>query len=432
MGTALGAGTANDDFYGITFPFVLEDQAFSIPTPGVFGNDSAGAGETPCLVGSPTSTTQGGTVSLAGNGAFTYTPPANYAGSDSFTYGVAAVVGDAACPLTEQDTAVVTLTVTQVNDAPTLGLVGDCAGGVDVNEDSGPYPGDDVCVVVDPGPANEGSQELSSAMLESSGDVTFTTGPSITLAGVLQFQPAPNDFGTATVTIRGRDNGGTANGGADLSAPVQLTITVAPVPDAPVAASDGFSALRDRTLNIAAPGVLANDSDADGSPLNAVLVSSPVHGVLALAANGSFSYTPAAGYVGPDVFSYRATDGGLSSAARIVTLTITAVPVATPTPAVSASPSAAPTLAPSAEVTAEPTLEASPSLEPGESLAPSLLAPTASTGPGSTPEPEPAGESRGLSLPLLLVAVLFGVLLIFAGVYYVPRWINARQGGPAD
>ncbi len=429
MGPALGAGTANDDFYGITFPFVLEDQTFSVPAPGVLRNDSPAAGEVGC-VASPSTSSQGGSVTLATDGSFTYSPPADYAGSDTFTYRIVPSADAASCP-TSVNTGVVTLTVTQVNDAPTLSLVGDCAGGVEANEDSGAYSGDDVCVAVDPGPANEGSQELSSVTVETNSDVTFTTGPSITLAGLLEFQAAPNDFGTATVTIRGRDNGGTANGGDDLSPPVQLTITVTPVPDAPVAVSDAFAALRDRTLNVGAPGVLANDSDADGSPLNAVLVSSPVHGILALAANGSFSYTPAAGYVGPDAFSYRATDGGLSSATRIVTLTVSAVPVATPTPAVSAPPSAGPTLEPSAEVTAEPTLEA-PSLEPDESLAPASVAPAASAGPGSTPEPEPTGESRGLSLPLLLVAVLFGVLLVFAGVYYVPRWINARQGDSAD
>ena len=427
----LGAATANDDFYGITFPFVLEDQAFTVPAPGVLGNDSAGAGETPCLVALPTTTTQGGTLSMAGNGAFTYTPPVDFAGSDSFSYGVAAAIGEL-CPPIAQDTAVVTFTVTHVNDAPTLELVGDCADGVSVNEDSGAYSGAAACLAVDPGPANEGSQELSAVTLESTGDVAFTTGPTITPAGFLQFQPAPNDFGTATVTVRGRDNGGTANGGQDLSAPVQLTITVAPVPDAPVAATDAFGALKDRTLNIGAPGVLANDSDPDGSPLNAILVSSPVHGALTLAANGSFSYTPAAGYVGPDAFSYRASDGGLSSAARIVTLTVSAVPVATPSPAPSAPPSAAPSVEASTELTPEPSRDALPSLDPGVSPEPSLVAPTASLVPGSTPEPEPAGGSRGLSLPLLLVAVLFGVLLVFAGVFYVPRSINGRQGEPRD
>ncbi len=408
---------------------MLEDQAFSVAAPGVLANDAAGAGESPCIVGPPTTSSQGGTVSLAADGSFSYTTPANYAGSDTFTYGVAGSVGGV-CPATADDTAVVTLTVTQVNDKPSVDVVGDCDGGITVDEDAGTYLGAGVCVAMDPGPANEASQQAAAWQLEVSGDVAFTTGPTISTEGVLQFRPAPNDFGTATLTIRGRDDGGTANGGQDTSDAVVLTITVTSVPDAPVAVADAFVALRDRTLNIGAPGVLVNDSDADGNPLNAILVSSPVHGVLTLAANGSFSYTPTLGYVGPDAFSYRATDGGLSSTARVVNLTVSAVPLPTSTPFVSTPPSAAPTLEPSLEASAEPSLEAPPSLEPGESPGPSPSAASVSAAPGATPEPEPTSGSRGPSLPLLLVAVLLGVLLVFGGVYYVPRWINARRGDP--
>ncbi len=46
-----------------------------------------------------------------------------------------------------------------------------------------------------------------------------------------------------------------------------------------------------------------------GNALSAVLVSGPAHGTLALAANGSFTYTPAANYNGPDSFTYKANDG---------------------------------------------------------------------------------------------------------------------------
>ena len=52
---------------------------------------------------------------------------------------------------------------------------------------------------------------------------------------------------------------------------------------------------------MAAPGVLANDTG--GQSLTAVKVAGPAHGTLTLNANGSFAYTPAAGYVGPNSFS---------------------------------------------------------------------------------------------------------------------------------
>ena len=65
-------------------------------------------------------------------------------------------------------------------------------------------------------------------------------------------------------------------------------------------------------LTVAAPGVLGNDSDPDGDPLTAVLVSGPSHGSLTLNANGVL-YTPAVDYAGADSFSYRASDGALTS-----------------------------------------------------------------------------------------------------------------------
>ena len=71
-------------------------------------------------------------------------------------------------------------------------------------------------------------------------------------------------------------------------------------------------------------GVLANDTDVDLDPLTAVLVGSgPSHGTLDFfSADGSFSYTPALGYVGPDSFTYRANDGFVNSNLATVNLTV--------------------------------------------------------------------------------------------------------------
>ncbi len=86
----------------------------------------------------------------------------------------------------------------------------------------------------------------------------------------------------------------------------------------PTAAPDSYTTLQNTTLDIAAPGVLGNDEDADGDWLAAVLESQPAHGELTLNANGSFSYTPEAGYSGNDSFSYRADDyDGQSEAAKV-------------------------------------------------------------------------------------------------------------------
>jgi VCBS repeat-containing protein len=71
--------------------------------------------------------------------------------------------------------------------------------------------------------------------------------------------------------------------------------------------------------------VLANDTDADGNTLSAVLVSRPTLGSLNLNADGSFVYTPDPNYNGSDSFTYKANDGSLRSPEAAVILTVDAV-----------------------------------------------------------------------------------------------------------
>jgi VCBS repeat-containing protein len=94
---------------------------------------------------------------------------------------------------------------------------------------------------------------------------------------------------------------------------------------APVAAADAYTTAEDTTLTVAAPGVLANDSDPDNNPLSAVLVSGPSRGTLTLNPDGSFTYTPATNHTGSDSFTYHASDGTLASELATVILTATAV-----------------------------------------------------------------------------------------------------------
>ena len=69
---------------------------------------------------------------------------------------------------------------------------------------------------------------------------------------------------------------------------------------------------------------MANDTDANGDPLTAVLNTNVTHGTLTLNANGSFLYTPTTAYTGPDSFTYHANDGALNSNVVTVSLTVTA------------------------------------------------------------------------------------------------------------
>jgi VCBS repeat-containing protein len=89
--------------------------------------------------------------------------------------------------------------------------------------------------------------------------------------------------------------------------------------------ADAYETDEDVALTVEAPGVLANDTDADGDALTAVLDTDVSHGTLTLSADGSFSYTPDASYNGPDGFTYHASDGEARSSTVLVTLTVNAV-----------------------------------------------------------------------------------------------------------
>jgi hypothetical protein len=231
--------------------------------------------------------------------------------------------------------------------------------------------------------------------------------------GSFVFTPATNFNGDTSFMYRiGSDPGTGCSATIDSTATVTIMVTA--VNDAPTAVADSFSALANHTLNVAAPGVLANDSDVDGDGLHAHKVNSPAHGALTLADDGGFSYTPASGYTGPDAFSYRAYDGSVESATRIVSLTVSAIPP-NPTP----TPEPTPTPAP-------PT--ASPETSPSESPLPSDsgLASPFDTGllPSESPSASPVTSptsGQGGGLPLLAVgalALLIGLLAV-AGVFFV-------------
>src|SRR5262249_11878003 len=89
----------------------------------------------------------------------------------------------------------------------------------------------------------------------------------------------------------------------------------APVPppvenQRPTAVNESYSVGADTTLNVTANlGLLKNDIDPEGSPLTASLFSGPLHGVLTVLGDGSFTYTPSAGFSGLDAFLYRVNDG---------------------------------------------------------------------------------------------------------------------------
>ena len=92
---------------------------------------------------------------------------------------------------------------------------------------------------------------------------------------------------------------------------------------APIANNDSYNLMANTILTVPPPGILANDTDADGDSLTAVLASGPTKGTLTLSTNGGLTYVPSAHYVGSDSFTYRASDGQTTSGLATVNISVT-------------------------------------------------------------------------------------------------------------
>jgi hypothetical protein len=95
---------------------------------------------------------------------------------------------------------------------------------------------------------------------------------------------------------------------------------------APVSPNDSYSTGYNTRLNVPGPGVLGNDTDADGDALTATETRSTPNGVLSLRSDGSFAYTPNSGFSGIDSFDYRANDGTGTGNVATVTISVSAAP----------------------------------------------------------------------------------------------------------
>jgi hypothetical protein len=214
-----------------------------------------------------------------------------------------------------------TLTVTPVNDAPTIGSL----AAQSVNEDDGPQAL--ALTSFTAGPADESSQTLTvtTTVLDHPEYFDLAGPPTVDSSGNLSYTPATGAYGTATIRITVKDDGGTGNGGADTSS-ATFTITIAPLP--PVAGDDAYSTTYLTQLTVdAAHGVLANDADVNSTTLTVTpqTTTSPLlGGTLTLAADGSFTYQPVLSLTGSDQFTYTITDGNGLTATGTITIDVSA------------------------------------------------------------------------------------------------------------
>jgi hypothetical protein len=272
--------------------FTTEDGVtLSIGAPGVLANDSDPDGDALQVIAN-TDPTNGQLNFIREAGNFSYTPNAGFVGVDSFTYTISDGV--------ETDEATVTITVT--NAAPTAnddafttedGTTLSIAAPSLLQNDTDPDEGDTLRLI--------SSTEPTNGRLNFIGETgNFSYTPNAGFVGVDSF----------TYTI--------SDGAATDEATVTITVTNA----APTANDDAFTTEDGTTLSIAAPGLLQNDSDPDGDALQVIANTDPTNGRLNFIREaGNFSYTPNAGFVGVDSFTYTISDGAATDEAT-VTITV--------------------------------------------------------------------------------------------------------------
>ncbi len=243
-----------------------------------------------------------GTTSVdALTGAVTYTPDADFNGTDAFTY----VVSDDADGTSNE--ATVTITVNSINDAPVAN-----ADVATLQEDT-PHEvnvlGNDSDV---DGTLVPASVEVVTAPAQGSTSVNATTG-------AITYTPDSDFADNDAFTYRVQDNEGL------WSSPAMVTMTVNAVNDAPLANNDSVTTAEDTAVTFS---LLSNDSDVDGSldSTSVLITADPAHGSVIANGDGTVTYTPETGYHGSDSFTYTVADDQ-GAVSNVATVSVTMNPV---------------------------------------------------------------------------------------------------------
>jgi hypothetical protein len=218
-----------------------------------------------------------------------------------------------------------TITVTAVNDVPSFTK----GANQTALEDGGIQIVDGWATALSKGPPDESGQTLN-FIVTNDKNALFAVQPVVAATGSLIYTPAADMNGSAIVTVSIHDNGGTANGGVDTSAPQTFTITITPVADI---VPDAVTTLEDTTITFNAitgtNGASADNFEHAGRAISAV--TQGTHGAtVTFLANGSITYTPLADYNGTDVFTYTVTSppGMTPPVTETANVTVTVTPVA--------------------------------------------------------------------------------------------------------
>ena len=270
----------------------IEDNPLVVARPlGVLQNDSdpEGSDLKAIIENQPAN----GTLTLADDGSFTYTPSLNFFGGDSFTYRA----NDGS---DTSRTETVIIDIAPINDppiglpesyltAPLKPLMVNMTDGVLQNDLDPETPTLSAALV----------STTSSGILDLTQDGSFTYSPTLGFSGI------------DTFTYRVSDG--------------QLesdTVAVSIIVNAPPIATDNSYLISEDSpmIRLGAEGILANDLDSD--PLAAILVSEPTNGTITLGKSGGFIYIPDINFTGSDSFTYRASDSLQESNEATVNITV--------------------------------------------------------------------------------------------------------------
>ncbi len=237
-----------------------------------------------------------GSVVINTDGTLTYAPALNFNGTDTITYRISDGRGGTAI-------GSVTVTVASVNDIPVAQP--DIAS---VNEDSS------VNIAVLGNDSDVDGDPMSIVATGPNAPMATNGTVSVNPDGTLRYTPIPNYDGADTITY-------TISDGRGGFATTTVTVTVNAVNDAPIAVDDSAITTEDTPVTV---NILANDSDPDGDGLT-VISATAGNGAVVINPDGTLSYTPSANYFGPDLITYRISDGNGGTAIATVTVTVTPV-----------------------------------------------------------------------------------------------------------
>jgi hypothetical protein len=285
-GVATSGPVANDDAY-----LVQENQTLTVSAKqapyGLLINDLPGPDGTLQVVSNTAASD--GTVIVAPDGSFTYTPSPGFVGMDSFTYTVSADPTVPAATVYLSVYAPPTTAPTAVDEAYSINVGTVLTANV-------------LDVVAAPDNAPLSAQlvqgpEHGQLNLNPDGSFTYTSLDGYLGADAFTYQ-ALNSFGLSNTA----------------------TVSIMVQPPEPVVNFPYFTVAQGQTLDFTASDLLAGDSDPRNLPLQVSLFTQPANGTLVEEAGGAFHYQPAADFVGWDSFSFTVTDG--SSPPQTTTATI--------------------------------------------------------------------------------------------------------------